>query len=212
MTEVQGRSRWATYGKWFVIVSLVFGAVYPLCNWVTHQHGHTLGLYLPIELRIPFRPTFVWVYLSMYLLFFTPPFLLDAKGLDRLGRRLVKGTWISGAIFLLLPTHLGFPRVAPVDPLLRGLYERIFAIDLPHNMVPSLHVVYSGLILMAYSKDGIRPQLSGAWWLWLSFICASTLLVHQHHVLDVVSGLGLAILLNKPTARERRHAGVPAPS
>jgi membrane-associated phospholipid phosphatase len=32
------------------------------------------------------------------------------------------------------------------------------------------------------------------WWAWLIVLLASTLLVHQHHLLDVISGLGVALM------------------
>lgn len=200
------RNRWSTYLRWFLVVGVVFFGVYPLCNWAASFRTRTWGLFFPAELAIPFLPGFLWVYLSMYLLFLTPPLLLDAEGLDRLGRRLVAGTWTAGLVFLLAPTRLGFTREVPSDPTLAAIYAQIFSLDLPHNMVPSLHVVYSGLFLMAYAKDGPRRVPQGVWWAWLGAICLSTLFVHQHHVLDVATGLGWAIVINRPSLAEASHA------
>ena len=108
---------WKTYGLWSIPVTAAFFIVYPFCNWVTSLRAVTYGLYFPFELSIPFVPGFIWVYLSMYALFILPGFLLAPPELAALAKRLVAGTLASGVVFLLVPTHLGFPREVPPDPL-----------------------------------------------------------------------------------------------
>ncbi|MCC6132133.1 MAG: Ser/Thr and Tyr protein phosphatase [Acidobacteria bacterium] len=199
-----------TYLVWSLWVSIAFFSIYPTCNWAGSLRSHTFGLYLSAELSIPLVPEMVWVYLSMYVLFLTPPFVLGKEAMKRLGRRLIVGTLLAGAVFLAVPTHLGFPRELPSGPLLRAIYEKIFAVDLPHNMVPSLHVVYSALFLLAFIAEGSRKGLAPLWGLWLVLISSSTVLVHQHHLLDVVSGLGLAVFLHLRLPQEATHAPSPA--
>jgi membrane-associated phospholipid phosphatase len=70
----------------------------------------------------------------------------------------------------------------------------MFSIDLPHNMAPALHVVFSALILFAALDASRLTPTKILWWSWLILICASTILVHQHHLLDVISGLAMATL------------------
>lgn len=188
---------WIAYAKWFGWVSLAFFPIYPACNWISSIRTRTFGLYLPAELAIPLVPAFVWVYFSMYAIFLLPPFLLDAEAIPRLGRRLVKGTLWAGLVFLVLPTHLGFPRVLPADPAYHRAFLGIFKWDHPHNLVPSLHVVYTTLFLLAYIQDGPRRIPALLWWTWMALVTASTVLVHQHHVLDVVTGLMLAGCLHR---------------
>jgi membrane-associated phospholipid phosphatase len=193
---------WKTYGLWSIPVTLAFFAVYPFCNWVTSLRTVTYGLYVPWELSLPFVPGFVWVYLSMYVLFVLPGFLLAPRELVPLAKRLVAGTLASGVVFLLVPSHLGFPREVPPDPVQAAIYARIFSLDLPHNMAPSLHVVWSALFLAALARASSMAA-RGFFWTWLVLIAASTVFVHQHHLVDVVSGLGLAAVLHKRTFRER---------
>jgi membrane-associated phospholipid phosphatase len=73
----------------------------------------------------------------------------------------------------------------------------MFAVDMPHNMVPSLHVVFSALILLALTGATTSESYRLFWYGWLLVICASTMLVHQHHLIDVIAGLALAFLLRK---------------
>lgn len=197
MADVTVKNVWKTYGFWAFWVGIAFFSIYPTCNWLTSQRTHALGLYLDSELSIPFIPEFIWAYLSMYVLFLIPPFFLDVLQLKALGKQLLSGTLFSGLVFLILPARLGFGRMAPEDPFYGSLFQNIFAVDMPHNMVPSLHVVFSALILFAL-LDVSRAGLSKAiWWVWIALVLASTLLVHQHHLLDVIIGLVVAWIFRR---------------
>lgn len=190
---------WRTYGYWFVVVGIAFFSVYPISNWLTAQRGEVMHLYLRAELDVPFIPVFIWAYLSLYVLFFLPPFVLRAEAMQRLGRELVGATVFSGTAFLLFPATLGFPRQLPDDALYGPIFGAMFSLDHPHNMVPSLHVVYSALIVSSMASAATSRRLQGFWWLWLIVLCCSTLFVHQHHLLDVVSGLLVAIVFRQWT-------------
>jgi len=88
---------------------------------------------------------------------------------------------------------LGFSRYLPEEHFYRQLFQGIFSIDLPFNLVPSLHVVYSTSICLAIASRASH-RVQAFLWCWLALLVASTLLVHQHHLLDVVAGLLLAVL------------------
>lgn len=199
-------STWRTYAYWFFWISIVFFTVYPLCNWLTAKRGTTFSLYIESELSIPFIPEFVWAYLSLYLLFIIPPFFLNPARMDVLGKQLVAATIFCGVIFLLLPARLGFERTVPDDPFYRSIFANMFAVDLPHNMVPSLHVTFSSLILLSLHRAqqaNLAKIIFGAW---LVLICASTVLVHQHHLLDVVTGLLVTATFIRFIGKGERHA------
>lgn len=198
-------SRWKTYWFWFLWISVAFVAVYPTCNWITSRRGELLQLYLEAELAIPFVPAFAWPYLSLYAVFFVPPFLLESDVMSRLGKALVAVTLLGGVVFLLLPAELGFERVVPTDPLYAALFERLFLVDHPHNLVPSLHVAFSGLILftlMHYVESLMAKALFGAW---LVLLCVSTVFVHQHHLLDIATGLLVAVAAYRVITQRGRH-------
>ena len=120
------KTRWKTYWIWFFWVSLAFFTVYPLCNWFTAQRSFYFSPYFEFELAIPLVKEFFWIYVSMYLLFFIPPFVLDRQQLKSMGKQLVIATLISGLIFLLLPAKLGFPRLLPDDPFYAKIFTHIF--------------------------------------------------------------------------------------
>ena len=199
-------STWRTYAFWFFWISVVFFTVYPLCNWLTAKRGATFNLYLEQELSIPFVPVFVWAYISLYLLFLIPPFFLKPARMDVLGKQLVAATVFCGALFLLFPAKLGFERAIPDDPFYQSIFANLFAVDLPHNMVPSLHVTFSSLILFTLIDTQQAVFLKIFFGVWIVLICASTVLVHQHHLLDVAAGLLVATTFIRFIGKGERHA------
>ncbi len=167
----------------------MFFPIYGGINWLTSQRQGLLGLYLPAESAIPLVPAAIWVYLSMLLLFCLPLFTLPRERARSEALAAILGLVAAAIIWLLLPARLGFERVLPVG--YETLYGVIFALDAPHNLVPSLHVVFSTIAVLACGQNAPRLARLGLW-IWLTGIAASTLLTHQHHVLDVVTGLLVA--------------------
>ena len=150
------RTRLVTYLLWSTGAGIAFFSVYPTTNWVTTLRGQTYRCYFDWELSTPFVPHFIWAYLSMYVLFFTPPLFMEPPALRALGQQVIWATLISGLMFLLFPATLGFPRVVPGDPSVDEIYRTMFALDEPHNLVPSLHVVWSG----GHRPGGARQRRS----------------------------------------------------
>jgi membrane-associated phospholipid phosphatase len=178
----------APFLAWGSLVAVVFLAVYPASNWLGSRRAELWHFYLDTELAIPFVPQAVWLYLSMYLLFALPPWFVPADAAARLGKQLITGCVACGSIFLLLPAALGFDRMLPAEAPYRQIFQTLHAIDAPHNLVPSLHVVFSCLIALACAGYARTPY---AWLLriWLVAIVVSTVLVHQHHLIDVLVAL-----------------------
>jgi membrane-associated phospholipid phosphatase len=188
--------RWRSYLWWSGCVAVAFFAVYPTMNWITSVRPGPLHLYLQAELAAPLVPQLIWAYLSMYVLFLVPPLLLPAACMPALGKQLIAGTLLSGIAFLLLPAELGFARAVPTAAPYSGIFAAMFSIDRPYNLVPSLHVLYSAAIALACA-DVSRPGVRVALHAWLVVIAASTVLVHQHHLLDLAASLVLVFLLRR---------------
>jgi membrane-associated phospholipid phosphatase len=190
--------RLKTYGLWGTVSGVVFFAVYPTCNWLTSLRSHHYQVFLESELAIPFLPSWIWVYVSMYVLFMAPPFFLDCGRLSLLGKQLILTTLAAGASFLLVPSVLGFTRTAPPTGYLHGFYEGVFQIDKPHNLIPSLHVIWSTAIAWALADSATLPWriffLS-----WAVAIALSTLFVHQHHLIDLVVAFVFVMIARKYT-------------
>ena len=106
---------------------------------------------------------------------------------------------LCGVVFALFPANLAFARVVPEAEPYRSIFTLMFAVDQPHNLLPSLHIVYTlatGCALVSTQWARGRPWLCLVLALWAVAIAASTMLVHQHHVLDVVAAAALVTLLS----------------
>jgi membrane-associated phospholipid phosphatase len=176
--------------RWAALLTVLFFSVYGFCNWFTAQRATRYRLWFDWELVIPFVPEMVWIYLSLWICFFLPMFALRAPALNALCRRLAFAVLVSGLIFLLLPAQAGFERPGDL-PERFAAFGFIYLFDLPHNLVPSLHISWSALFVGAL-RDASPAWLRRALAAWFVALCASVLLVHQHHVLDVLGGLLVA--------------------
>lgn len=197
---------WKTYGYWTGIISMLFVPMYPLCNWISAQRTDTLSLYFPWELAVPFLPSMIWAYFSMYVLFFMPPFLLSTTQLTALGKQLFWGTAIAGVTYLVVPSQLGFAREIPADAFYALIYTKLFSVDQPHNLVPSLHIVFTTLLTMAFASASSTTGRRLFFYAWLALIAASTVLVHQHHLVDVSTGFLVAVLLRRVFREQKDRA------
>jgi membrane-associated phospholipid phosphatase len=192
-TGYRGPGNFPFYVRLAVPVATLFAAVYFPVNWLTSLRTDNHRLYLDRELAIPFVPEMIYVYASLLLLLLLPAFTLTRPQLTALARALVTTLFVAAAVYLLLPADPGFDRPGHV-PGYDAVYRALYALELPHNLVPSLHIASSALFILA-----VRNNLSSAWSrnglvLWGILLCLSVLLIHQHHILDVISGLLLGYL------------------
>jgi hypothetical protein len=171
-------------------VSLAFFPIYLGCAAVTGMRASRLRLYADWELGVPFVPFMIVPYLSMFVLFLMPPWQLREPELDALASRLILASALGGALFLALPAEMGFVPRGDAGRW-QGLYDGLYRIDGPFNTVPSFHVIYTASILLAMIEVA-TPVLRRAYLAWLLAVCASTVLTHRHHLLDVAAGLLLA--------------------
>lgn len=172
---------------WFVVV-------YGGCDAITAHRVTRVRIHLGWELNIPFIPETVLIYMTIYLLFVVAPFILRQRHeFLTLAITLDAIILVGGIGFLLIPAQLAFAPPAEVGAF-PGLFRFADRLNLTYNLVPSLHVALSVACIAAYA---MRTGATGRvlLWIWALAISASTLLTHQHHLLDVVAGWIVALLL-----------------
>jgi membrane-associated phospholipid phosphatase len=161
-----------------------------------------------VDELFPFRPGWVWVYLIPYLVGPVVVGLLSRKTFAWfVGRGLIL-VGVSLLIFIVYPTQTVRVTAPDLGDSLTGwLYRNMIAIDEPPaNAAPSLHVSLTCLLALALLRDFPRWRLfslGGAVLVWLS-----TLYTRQHHVIDVVTGVLLAVVVALPWPGRKRQ-GVP---
>ena len=183
---------------WAIWVLIASYAVYPTANWLASLRDQRYDFITRWDAMIPLVPEFIFVYFSFFPFLVLPLWLVQQPVLSALGKRQIAGTLICGLVFVLFPANLAFERVIPELEPYRSIFSAMFFVDKPHNLLPSLHIVYTALTGMAICQcqwPKGRVVLCITIVLWCVAICASTMLVHQHHILDVVTALLLVAVL-----------------
>jgi membrane-associated phospholipid phosphatase len=109
---------------------------------------------------------------------------------------LIMSCWIVFVIFMVLPVEIDLRgnMDIPESIFWKSQFDMMHSVDEPWNAWPSLHIVQSLLIVLIIrrwfpAKSTIQSLLHGLLWLaWISLVL-STMMVKQHFVFDVVTGL-----------------------
>ena len=172
-------------------LSALFLIGYGGANWLTAQRGHVGSWYFDWELAIPLVPAMIVPYMTIDLFFVAAPFVCRSRReLFTLDKRIVFVVIVAVAFFVAMPLTPAFPR-EPVT----GTFGPIFAwfrdMDAPYNLFPSLHIALRTILADLYARHTRGPV-----WLavgvWFSLIGLSTVLTHQHHLVDIAGGFALA--------------------
>ncbi len=170
-------------------VAACFGVLYGGASVLSAYTPWRVRLDLPFESAIPFVPWMAVVYLSMDLLVGVAPFVLpEPRRLAAFAGLLVIELLVGATFFVLLPVENVFPpRV--VEGGAAPVFWLADTLNLERNYFPSLHVAFSFTAARSY------PRHFG-WWCWAFAIAASTMLIHEHYLLDVLGGIALALLVH----------------
>lgn len=187
----------AANGVWFAIV-------YGGCDWITAHRSLRVPIHLPIELSIPLMPGAVLAYMSLYLLFLAGPFIIrERREFTALISALALATLIGGIGFLLVPSRAAFPPPGNLG-IWTGLFNSADRLNLDYNMVPSLHVALSLCCVAAFARCASRTGRV-LLWTWATAIALSTLLTHQHHVIDALTGWAVGMGAHQVTKSHSRQ-------
>jgi hypothetical protein len=182
-------------------VTVEFAIVFFGGDFVTAHRQGRMHVFFPFELSIPLIPSMVIAYMSIYLIWIPAPFLLPERHqVNRLAVALALVILISGIGFLAFPAELGFPpmsvdlaRLDPSSANRWGTWLRLAdLLNLDYDLIPSLHVAMFVTTAGAYACQSGRlgRVVLG---LWATAVVFSTVLTHQHHLIDAVAGLALGL-------------------
>jgi membrane-associated phospholipid phosphatase len=175
--------------------------VYGGADWFTAHRTTRVRIHLDAELSLPLIPAFTIGYMSIYLLFLAAPFVLRTRReLAALAVSQTMAILFAGIVFLLLPAQLAFPPPQNLGPW-EGLFRFADRLNLDYNLVPSLHVALSVICIEMFAPHA-TPAGRLALRSWGLFIAVSTLFTHQHHLLDVITGYGLALAVVRRSSKE----------
>lgn len=162
-----------------------------------------------LDNRIPVVPAFVIIYVLAYVQWVFG-YWAAARAEKSICYRMcageVIGKIITMCIYLLIPTTLTRPELTGSDPL-TALLRLIYAIDPPDNLLPSMHCFASWFCFRVALKQKNAPSWYAPAQLGFTLVVfLSTVLVKQHVLIDVISGVAVmeaGLLLARLTRAER---------
>jgi protein-tyrosine phosphatase len=192
---------------WMLFMGALFFLLYGAANHFAHLSGPHPSLPMAWEREIPFVPAFIVPYMSSDLLFCAAFFMPYSRfELRVLAARVLFIVAVSVFCFLLFPLQFGFEK--PDTDSFAWLFGLLRA-DLPYNQLPSLHIGFAVVLWASMRKYLANPLFKAllAGWFWL--VVLSTLLVYQHHFIDLPTGaaVGLLALYAVPAGRESLLTG-----
>lgn len=161
---------------------------------------------------MPFVPAFVIPYLSFIPIVFVilPWIALRSRQVFRdYTFSIFVAQMILNLLYLVVPATVVRPEVVGSEIFSVLLRDLVYKLDQPLNTFPSNHVTLSVIAMFALAHLKL-----GKWWvlplqIWLGVVCISTLLVYQHVVLDLISGVAIGALVFALVARwlpsSRKH-------
>ena len=175
----------------------VYGLAFYSLEWVFPQEYYQ-PMYHPLDELIPFNEWFVIPYVFWYIYMagsVAYTFFRDKEAFRQMMHFYMIVFGVSTVVFFLYPTCQNFrPAVFPRENILTRTMGLLYSMDTNTNVCPSLHV--SGGIGAALGFVATKRFSTRGWkiinTLIAASICASTVFVKQHSVIDVFWGLVLS--------------------
>jgi membrane-associated phospholipid phosphatase len=184
--------------RFYLPLSALFTAffylVYGGASWLSGYRNPPPAPHFAFEAAIPFVPWMGWVYLSVPLaLALTPLVLRTKRELVPFFFTLTAQLLVAGIIYLIYPVAPAWPpRVA--EGAGAAIFRVADVVNLDYNELPSLHLAFAVTVALVFGRRwGSMGRL--LLWIWVLAVAASTLMLHEHHFLDVVTGTALGILM-----------------
>ncbi|MCY6484396.1 phosphatase PAP2 family protein [Clostridium aestuarii] len=108
------------------------------------------------------------------------------------------GMGISYAIFVIWPSGQNMRPVLQQNDMLTSMVGFIYSVDPPTNVCPSIHVINSVAVNAVVWNSSLFSNNKKVKFLSVTamvLICASTMFIKQHSVIDVIAGITLSTVL-----------------
>jgi membrane-associated phospholipid phosphatase len=187
--------RWYKKYDWLIYGLVMFGVWSGLYFWIAESRigAEKHSMLVEFDKMIPFIPEWVWIYLTVYMIFLIPLFGLTERRLLKLVMTsYIVVMLVCYVFFYLYPVEYPRPLLQVKDYSTWAL-SLVYKNDKPWNCFPSSHCA------MAMMAALVLLEINWVFGLWgmitaLS-IGVSTLFTKQHFIVDVVAGFGLSILV-----------------
>jgi membrane-associated phospholipid phosphatase len=194
MNKLFGNGIFGTGWKNALLSLVLAGAVY-LTNLIYAYLNHgpaVLNLKTALDAALHVVPIFVIPYVSLQpIIYITLIVLLLTRTriFQSVSLALIIAMFVSYGFYYFLQSEVVRPVLTSTDIFTRMIQD-VYLGDKPFNDFPSLHTSLSTIVALHWFKVDRRLGIAIA--LWTVLIVASTVLIKQHYVADILSGLLLA--------------------
>jgi len=180
-------------------VALVFFVGFTFLWTASHQFSDMRAVRYPLyfewEASIPFQAWAVPLYFTLDIFVALFPFVFRSwkEAFAPVGTLLVQ-TAIAAPFFVLVPIAVGYQNDMSSGVWGEYLFDPLGLHNLSQwNHAPSLHVAYAFTIAWTIGKKfGTTAMAIGL--LWATAVSISTMLVHEHHLICVITGFILFVV------------------
>jgi len=187
--------KWYKRYDWLIYGIVMFGIWSGLYFYIarTRINAEKHSMFVEFDKMIPFIPEWVWVYLTVYMIFLIPLFgLSDRRLLKTVMSSYITVMLICYVFFYFYPVEYPRPEFVVKDFSTWAL-SLVYKNDKPWNCFPSSHcamAMMAALVLLEIN------WFFGLWGMAVAIsIGISTLFIKQHFIIDVISGFSLSILV-----------------
>jgi len=194
MKKLFGKGIFGTGWKNAILSLILAVAVYFTSQiYAVLNHGPAvLNLKTPLDAALPVIPIFVIPYNSLQpIIYITLIVLLLTRTriFQSVSLALIIAWFVSYGFYYFLQSEVVRPVLTSADIFTRMIRD-VYLSDNPFNDFPSLHTSLSTIVALHWFK--VDRRLGIVISIWTVLIVASTVLIKQHYVADVLSGLLLA--------------------
>ena len=168
-------------------VTAVYSLYWPVNRWTSELPAHDLTTAL--DRATPLVPGWLYVYALLFVSSYLPILVIRDRHLFRRVAIAALGLEVCAlSTFVLYPVRMTLrPELPAADSLTSWGMQLAYYLDEPVNCFPSLHVAAAALAAASVWK--VDRVLSVAATVLMVLISASTMLVKQHYVADVVAAV-----------------------
>ena len=167
-----------------------------------HIQKNFFFFYSPLDNFIPFieyfiLPYYFWfVFMAICIFYF---FFTDKAGFYKITSFLIIGMTAFLIICTVFPNGLNLrPTTFARDNFCIDLVKRLYRLDTPTNVLPSIHVFNTvGILIAASHSEKLKAHKGIMWSVYITgiLIILSTVFLKQHSVTDVIAAFAMACII-----------------
>lgn len=183
---------------WALYLPLYLAAFFWVESHIAPDVPYWVSYWPAVDDAIPFCPPFVLAYYLWFPYMVAPGLYLGVRHADCFRRymQFIAITFTASILFFLIfPNGQNLrPAAFAEDTVFTRMIRAVYAADTNTNVLPSVHALGSIAVVIAVCDcPSFKPWLRISSILLSALICAATVAIKQHSILDIFAGIFLAV-------------------